>query len=286
MEDYSSQPVDHRRRLVLIGAALVGIALLVILVVIFLVNRHRAQVALRSVQEQMERSVTQAQSACEQKKDPSSCKGNVRTELAQQSGNVDYCAPLSEDAYDRCVQLAIFTSGNTKDCALIAGDEARSSCEQTQAIVDAAASSEVEDCEAIADVTFKQACIDSWILDQLLAGNCEPQQITDELCAVSQLLREAIAAEDPDVCLAIAPEDYRGVCLEQTLPGDRDHDDIDADTEEQLGTNDTATDSDTDGLSDADEIARGTNPAVADSDGDGYNDGTEVNSGHNPLGQG
>ncbi|MEK7665899.1 MAG: thrombospondin type 3 repeat-containing protein [Patescibacteria group bacterium] len=286
MEDYSSQSGLHRRRLILIGAGIVLVVLVVIFIVIFFVQRNRAQVSLRIAEEQMQSLLMTAESACNVKNDPISCNANVRAELAQESGNVDYCTPLSGDAYDRCVQFSIFTSGNTEDCALIVGDEARTRCEQTRAIVEAADSSDVKDCEAIEDATFKQSCIDNWIVDQLLAGNCEPKQITDELCAVSQQLRDAIVAEDPDMCLVIALENYQGVCIEQTLPGDRDHDNIDATTEEQLGTSDILTDSDADGLSDADEIERGTNPADADSDNDGYNDGVEVYSGYNPLGSG
>ncbi len=269
------------------GAGAFVVILVVIFTVIFFMNRHRAVVALKLKEDQMDRAVIQAESACETKKDSAACKASVRAELAQKAGNPDYCKSLLGDDYDTCVRFSVFGSHNTQDCHLIQNASIRTSCLDTQAIVDAAASSDVTSCEAIADANQKERCISSWTLDQLLVGNCEPAQITDELCAISASLRAAIEAKNPDLCADVLDVHYQSICAELTLPGDRDYDGLDENKERQLGTSDTLTDSDADGLSDADEVNKyATNPAVADSDKDGYTDGVEIKSGHNPLGKG
>lgn len=79
---------------------------------------------------------------------------------------------------------------------------------------------------------------------------------------------------------------YAGWAIDQSLYGadadssaDPDLDGLDNQTEFNLGTNPTLSDSDSDGLSDSEEVnTYSTDPLDADSDDDGLNDGDEVNT--------
>lgn len=79
---------------------------------------------------------------------------------------------------------------------------------------------------------------------------------------------------------------YAGWAIDQSLYGadadstaDPDLDGLDNQTEFNLGTNPTLSDSDSDGLSDSEEVnTYSTDPLDADSDDDGLNDGDEINT--------
>lgn len=74
--------------------------------------------------------------------------------------------------------------------------------------------------------------------------------------------------------------------VDQTV-SDRDGDGLTDAEEATLHTNPDLPDTDNDGLTDREEVkVYKTNPLNADSDGDGYLDGQEVKGGYNPNGQG
>ncbi|MBT4120596.1 MAG: hypothetical protein HOA57_02670 [Candidatus Magasanikbacteria bacterium] len=68
---------------------------------------------------------------------------------------------------------------------------------------------------------------------------------------------------------------------------DLDMDGIDDEKEKELGTSNSAVDTDGDGLSDKIEIEKlGTDPTKGDTDGDGFSDASELRNGYDPLGPG
>jgi len=72
-----------------------------------------------------------------------------------------------------------------------------------------------------------------------------------------------------------------------SFENDADHDGLDDAMEAELGTSDTAFDTDKDGISDQLEInVWKTDPTNSDTDGDGFSDGIEILQGYNPLGEG
>ena len=236
----------HKRLLVRLGIGLV-IAVVVLLAVLFFVNRHRANVALEKQNaDQAASAIASAVRDCSDAQDPNGCAKGVQPSLARDSGKESYCSGLSGTEYDNCVGLAALTAQSEEICRLIEDTERQASCLTTVAAL----------------------------------NNREPRTYSDEI-------RAAMDARNPELCASIVDATDQATCYEVVGEADIDLDGLAADVEGLLGTSDTDTDSDDDGLSDFDEVNTWqTNPAKADTDGDSFSDGTEVQGGYNPNGSG
>lgn len=277
---------SSRKRLLFV--AVVIVFLLIVFFGFFFWRRWtRSQETLAAAQQARELEVAAAERACESVANPDECRGGARAELAQKSGNPDYCAPLDDETeHDRCVLMAALSAVDLDSCEQMFSSDKKIKCQETLLPAVAARQGTYEACRLIDEEKARERCQSSWILGQMMAGSCEGEAMTDELCAIGEQLRRAIEAEDPDLCALISSEDYQGTCYSMVTIGDRDHDGLDEMEEAALGTDDRKEDSDDDGLTDPREVELGTNPTLFDTDGDGYNDGIEVSTGHDPLGSG
>lgn len=236
--------VSHKALLIKIGAAVL-VLLVVGLIVLFLVNRLRANHAAQIAEVAKETAaVSDAQKECDQTRNPEKCNASVAADLAQSTGKVSFCNELTAEAYDNCVGLAALTSKSLIACQQIKDQEKETACANA---------------------------VDALLHPAVLEVDAETQA--------------AIDAHNPDGCLAMTDETKREICLELVGVPDRDLDGLNQEEEITLGSSDTNIDSDADGLSDTDEVnIWKTNPAKADTDGDSYSDGVEVKAGYNPLG--
>ena len=276
----SSWVLKNKRWLILGGGILV--ALIVILVIVFFVNRGRANRAADEAARTA--AIEQAQTVFDSTKNPEKCAATVQPNLAQETGQTSYCNGLVGDAYDNCVGLAALAAKSVEGCKLIENKEKEDACLNTVTVVLASEEGTYESCDTIANATEKSRCRGSWTLRQMIAGNCT-KPMTGAECSDGAALKAAIDARNPELCAKVQDENMRAICEEIVGPGDLDLDGLNANNERQRGTSDTLSDTDGDGLSDPDEVnIHHTNPLSADSDSDGYSDGTEIQSGYNPLG--
>lgn len=277
----------HKRILMLVGAGVI-LAVVVLLVVIFFVQRARAnRLAAEREQQAMEQALAIETSQCNEARNREGCLAAIRPNLAEQSGDIKYCAGLDSAAYDNCVALAAFAARNGEYCQAINNDAKRQSCQDTVVALTPNEERTFATCAEFNDAKLRQECELDLTLRKIIAGDCDEPQITPDLCQIGQAIKQAQDLQDPDYCQPIADENYRSTCLFLTSPGDRDFDGLNASREEHFKSDDRNPDSDGDGLNDGDEVdIWRTDPADADTDGDSFSDGTEVQSGYNPLGAG
>ena len=270
----------HKKRLFIGGALVIGLAV-ILLVVLFLVNRHAANVALD------EAAIQTASRTCDNVKDPEGCLATIQPDLAYTTGKSSFCNGLDGDVYDNCVGLAALAGKSTDDCKKINDTEKRDVCLRAVTVLLAEDAGTYEACDQITNDTSKTDCQGMWIVKHMIAGTCVQPPMTSEECSTGVVLKDAIDKRDPDLCAGIIDQQAQVICYETVGAGDKDLDGLGANREKRLGTDDTLVDSDGDGLSDADEYNQWkTNPAEKDTDGDGFNDGDEVSKGYNPNGSG
>ncbi|MFH1611317.1 MAG: thrombospondin type 3 repeat-containing protein [Patescibacteria group bacterium] len=222
--------------------------------------------------------------ACQSQKDVQKCIDNASPQLAQETGNKEYCTSLTGDRYDSCLVLSALTSHLIDDCKGIQNIETKNQCNDAITALTLPLNYTYEDCSDYIDSNNREQCQASWVFDTMVAGDCGHPQITSQMCEDGAKISEAITKRNPDICDDITDILLARNCIELTSPGDRDFDNVDADEETRQGTSDTDSDSDDDGLMDGEELFKyNTDPTNADTDGDGYSDGEEVLSGHDPL---
>jgi hypothetical protein len=293
---YEGQPVQEsptgswflrNKKWVLIGAgALVGLIILT-LIILFFVNRSRAnQAALVALENQRAEAVQSMNSACEDATDPAGCLAAIPGELAQDFADPAYCVDLTGAALDSCLTLAALSAHDPDICEGVGVEEKRLACSDAAVSAIPASERTYDTCDLYSTEERQQRCREGYVTAMLVSGTCASEVMTAEQCAVSEVVARAKAAKDPDVCNELG-DSYAGFCKDLVGVADRDLDGLTESEERTYGTDDRSIDSDSDGLSDADEVnIYSTDPANQDSDGDGFPDGTEVNSGYNPNGPG
>lgn len=234
--------------------------------------------------EQMQEQTRLYIQACQSENDVEKCIAGAGTQLAKETGSVEYCEELKDEEYDICIGFAASTAQDADICKKMKDSEREVNCNDAIVTNQLGSDYEYEDCEDLEDQERLESCQSRWVISAARVGNCEHEAVSDEVCAYGQLLQEAVDLQDPVGCELISDNGMQELCLEIVGPGDKDFDGLDSDEEEYRGTSDTDTDSDDDGLGDYEEIWEyETDPSNPDTDGDGYSDGDEVRAGYSPL---
>lgn len=261
------------------------VILLVVIVVSVVVVRSLLQNrSAKKVEDTvMELTVNGAITKCEESENAEKCLENIALRLAQDSGNEKYCSELKNELADDCYVAAALASNDPKICSLVKDKEIQFDCDDAL-LATTIDSSSIKSCSKFVNETVRYDCEQDWIFNQIIAGNCDDNSISELACISGAIMAQAQSKQDPDVCQQITDERFFDTCFALTSPGDRDFDGVDADEEEYRGTSDTDEDSDGDGLKDGEELFDyGTDPTNPDTDGDGFGDGVEVGNGFDPL---
>ena len=271
----------RRKKWTRIGVAS-AIALLVVIIVFFFVRSAWEQ---RSTQKVVRaEKQTQAMGSCDQTKNPEKCKSAVPVDLARKEGDTGYCANLSSQERDTCLNAAALTAKDAAICKQIANVDQAALCQD--AVIAFLVREQGESdalCAQYATPSTQDVCVHNYLVALARKGDCSDTRIDEALCKESKYLQQAVEARDPSFCDQIHADEAKAGCRERVGSGDVDGDGLDALAEAQNGSNDHLVDTDGDGLTDLQEIQTYfTNPSKSDTDGDGYPDGIEVAGGYDP----
>lgn len=199
--------------------------------------------------------------ACDNERDPETCKSRVRSGAAKDEADPELCVGLTEGEYASCVAFAAKEKGDASMCEVIGDEIRRTTCENLAWLTIAKDQVDLELCAEIDDIDLSKACIDNVTASAVASGGCVEAHVATALCDVRKSLDEAIAQGTSAACSALLDEDAKIDCVNAI----------------------ESVDDDADGLVLVEETTAGTDPQDPDTDGDGYNDGQEVSSGHDPL---
>lgn len=234
------------KRVLLIAGGCVAFIVVILFVVLFFVNRHKANQAINDETVKQTQAVAIATAKCADSKNPDKCNASVQPNLAGKTGKVSYCVGLTGNAYDDCAALAAMTAKSLDDCGVIQNPEKKSDCTMTvTAMLTPIVAKISPDVQTAVDTKNPDLCA----------------TITDE--------------NDRSICfelVGVGDRDHDGLDAAQEANLGTSDANIESD-------GDGLTDAD-------EVNVYHTNPALADTDGDGYSDGIEVKTGYNPLGPG
>lgn len=255
----TSEPVAPRPfwRTWKLGALIGGLAVLAACAV-FVVNAVQLGRggASADVRERLEAALL----ACTQERDPAACEARVRSGVAEDVGDASACDAAAGSGYASCVTLAAQSSGDTKTCASLDGEE-KTRCEDMAHNTAAESSLRVAECAEIADADLGTACRANVQRKAVAQGKCAEAGLDVALCSAADAYHAAVAQGTLEACEALESEEYRYICTLAIEDVDQDGDGLSVAQEQRYGTSDTDPDSDNDGYDDGVEVANGFNPA-------------------------
>ena len=234
----------------------------------------------------LEADLARSLERCNEAKNPDACAQEEVIQQAASFGLAELCDELEGDAHDQCVWAVARQQEDPKECEAINDVSTKQACEDNlwyrlgkgQLLRDA--------CREIDDASLEESCLSYVVYAIAAKDGCEAAGLDVSVCEARDRLAFVLETKDPELCQTIPDEDLAAECEEGIGPGDPDFDGIITPTEEEMGTDPRSADTDSDGLLDGEEDDLETDPLNPDTDGDGYLDGAEVAAGYSPRGEG
>lgn len=243
-------------------AAILGVAIVSVIVILVLRGGNDDFNEMATVQEEIESTCTD-----------DSCAFRIVQERAQAARTVSTCSLLEDsDAVEPCVLTYAYDLLDPAACDALRG-ESRVRCSDDVHRMLALQNQDITFCDRITDEGRKAACGDLLIFGYVERDDCSLAGSFSEEC--SGYLQEVRSFANQ-----ITSVDY---CDQIQEPDEEEGDDSNFDI--ALCSLALNTDFDGDSLYLEQELELGTDPQNSDTDGDGFDDGTEVKNGFNPLGE-